>query len=172
MIREFRDLAKQGVMAGDVGSVNIRHLGDLRSSFKDMPVVCLRRGKEETVKSFMDYYFHHPLRPGDKHRAIEKTTDADSIPARSVCCFPLIDAATPRQAYEFYWEMYQDLMDAVPPPVFNIRTDDLNDDTKLNELFGFLGIPDKDCRYLKERKFWTREETQGIKEVMRRARYV
>ena len=172
MIKEFRELGKRGVMGGDVCSGNVKHIANIRSSFMGMRVVCLRRDKEETVRSFMNYAFNHVLRPGDKRGYIEATGDLDSIQAKASGCFPLIDAYNPEQAYGFYWEMYQKLMDAVPEPVFNIRTHDLSDDDKIVELFDFLEIPEKDRRFLEKRKFWSNEEIQPIKEAMNRARYV
>ena len=48
MLSEFRAIAKDGVLAGDVSQANAPHVGELRSSFPALKVVCLHRDKTST----------------------------------------------------------------------------------------------------------------------------
>ena len=65
----------------------------------------------------------------------------------------MIDAATPEQAWGFYWEMAEKLMSIVKPPVFHMHMKSINDDFSVKALFDFLEIPLTD-RVLSDRRIW------------------
>ena len=167
MIIEMRKVARSGVLCGDTSSAYLPNIGHLRDSFKDMPVVCLHRDKESTVESFMDYGLRC-IRPGDKQGWVDRCM-GPNVRAKAQGCFPIIDAATHHQAFGFYWEFCEALMEKIPEPVCHLDINDLNDDAKLHMLFDFLSIPECDRLYMEERRFWTRKDAQAFRKEMSRA---
>jgi len=170
MIKDFRTLAKRGILCGDVSQPTIKHIGNLRASFTDMPVVCMHRDKASTVASFVEYGTHY-IRPQDKKKWADGSM-GNNLRANAMKCFPLIDAISPEQAYGFYWEFYEALMEKVAPPVFHMEMDALNSDTQLSRLFDFLSIPESDRVYIEQRKFWAQEVVQEAKKERARGRLV
>lgn len=140
IIRDGKQHQKDGITRGWVGFQYLPHIGEIRSALRDLKVVRLKRDKEGTVKSFCRFA-SFMIRPCDKR----KWEDNKVGRARQyVVTFPVIDAWTPKQAFEFYWEYYTARAASISEPVFDIEMTDLNDPERLKELFSFLEMPEAD----------------------------
>jgi len=164
LIRDMREGGSTGVLVGESSQACGPHVSNLRSAFSGLKVVCLHRDQESTVESFMNS-LPPMLRPGDKMKWIDGAM-GDTTQARASKCFPLIDANNARQACGFYWEMYESLMSQITDPVFHIGVEELNDDSRLSEMFEFLGIPADDIVFLEKRKFFTSEDAEDRKKEL------
>jgi hypothetical protein len=163
LIRDLRRASEADLMLGDVGQSLISHLPELRSSIHALKVICIHRDKQGTVDSFTRYGWQK-LRPGDKRRWIDKCYHSDGdYRVRSSRAFPVIDGITADQACGFYWEMYESMMRRIRQPVLHIQMEELNDDARLNAVFEFLEIPERDRVFIEKRKFWTIEEVEAKK---------
>lgn len=159
LIRDMKEHTKLGIVRGEVSQALLPWIADLRSGVPDLKVVCLHRDKAETIRSFMEYG-SHMIRPRDKRKWSD---GARGIRASAVRCFPVIDAASPEQAFGFYWEMYEEMSALVAEPVLHIRTEELNEDSKVGELFDFLGVPLEDRILIEKRKWWTSEDAAVVR---------
>ena len=140
-----------GILGGDCQSHILPHLPHLRRSIPTLKVVCLHRDKHEVVESFLDWLAGTTnLRPKDKNHRLRNEEIRKAV---WVSRFPTIDADTPRQAWEFYWEMYEAAMSRLDPPVYHLRMESLNEDAALADLFEFLEIPASD-RVFPEQRVW------------------
>lgn len=164
MIRDMRERGKKGILRGEISQAVGPHVGELRSSFPDLKVVCLHRDKASTVASFMNFG-SFMIRPQDKRKWVEGCMGNDAR-ANAQRAFPLIDAVTTEQAFGFYWEMYEEIMRRIAAPVLHLDVTNLSKDEKVTELFEFLQIPADDRRYLEQRKFFTAEEVTTIRRKM------
>lgn len=150
IIEEFKDKEKQGITRGMVGYMYLPHLPEIRSACRNLRVVRMWRDKESTVDSFLRFGLFI-VRSLDKQSWTDKTMGKPRDYAKT---FPLIDAASVKQSIEFYWEYYTKLMrDKVREPVFDLKTEELNEDDKLYQLCDFLGIPKCDIAFPEARKY-------------------
>lgn len=141
---------KSGEHTGDVSCILLPHVQQIRDPVRNLKVICLHRHKAEVVKSFCSCAPPSNLRPSD--RALRER-DYPEVVAR----FPVIDAATPEQAWGFYWEMSEELMRKVKEPVLHIQMRSLNDDFTVRNIFEFLDIPPEDVVMI-DRRIWNSSE--------------
>ena len=71
LVRFLRDGKRENVLRGNIGQANLPHIAELRSSIKDLPVVCMHRDKDATVESFVRYN-GYMIRPRDKRAWIDE----------------------------------------------------------------------------------------------------
>ena len=145
----------RSTLIGEVSCALLPHVQAIRDPVPDLRVICLHRNREDVVKSFMSWMVPSNLRPSDRVLRAEKFsgTNIPDVVER----FPVIDAATPEQAWGFYWEMAEKLMEAVKEPVKHVWMNSLNDDYTLESIFDFLEIPSQD-RVLCDRRVWNSSE--------------
>lgn len=162
LIRDMRASSKSGVLWGEVGQAVGPHVENIRSSVRGTKVVCLHRDKQETVQSFMDFK-SYLIRPSDKRHWAERSS-MDNMSDRALFHkrFPLIDAWTVSQSYEFYWEVYEKLMEKIRDPVLHMNVEELNSDNRLVELFDFLEIPEVDRVFVKKRRYFTSVDVRRL----------
>jgi hypothetical protein len=147
-------------LLGDVSCGHLPHINRIRDAIPDLPVICLHRNKNEVVESFMN---NMPplLRPEDR-RCRMNMLEMNGWNPDKVLRWPVIDAATSKQAWEFYWEYAEELMRMVKEPVEHVWMKSLNDDFCVNRVYDFLDIPLVD-RVLPHRRKWnsTKERKCG-----------
>ena len=166
LIVDMHESQNGGILRGEVSQACGPHVGSLRSSFKGLKVVCLHRDRESTVESFMNFG-SNLIRPHDKKKWVDGTMGV-GIRANAQRCFPLIDGIDARQAYGFYWDFYEALMERITEPVMHMQVDELSGD--LDPLFDFLEIPECDRKYSEKRKFFTADEVDEIRKEMTRGK--
>jgi hypothetical protein len=164
MLIEMREYGKKGILWGEADICTARHIGTMRSSVRDLKAVCLHRNKEDTVESYMKHG-SRMLRPQDRQKWLDGCRGGeDDIRSNAVKCYPMIDAFTTRQAFEFYWEYYEAMVATIAEPIIHLDVEDLNDDDCIKDLFDFLEIPDDDRVFIEKRKFYTSEDVETIRE--------
>jgi len=136
--------AAPGGLVGEVSCNLLPKIQAIRDPLPDLGIVCLHRPKAEVVESFLRWLKRYSLRPCDR-----LFNNPDRLNAR----LPIIDAATAAQSWGFYWEMAEEIMRMVKPPVLHMHTKSLNDDFSVKNLFDFLDMPMCD-RVLTDRRKW------------------
>ena len=138
------------VLCGEVQAHVLPHLPFIRRHLPDTKVVCMHRAKQEVVNSFLSWApGYTTLRPADKIFLMNNPKPGPKTYANK---FPIIDAATPEQAWGFWWEFYELMVQSIADPIFHMNVNDLNDDSRVGQLFDFLEIPPKDRVFIEERK--------------------
>ena len=146
--------AEEGVLVGEVQLYMLPHIMFLRQRIPQLKVVHLHRDKQATVNSHVQK-LKPMFRPFDKAKYYR---DGSPWAGR----YPLIDAASSEQAYEFWWEMYEALGNTLTDPVFHINMEDLNNDDEIRQLFDFLEIPEED-RIIPEQRNWKNKDWVALK---------
>ena len=143
--------ARPGGLVGEVSCGLISHYRALREPIPDLKIVCMHRHKDEVVESFLRKTSRHSLRPCDRpqFKSAMLSRGLPDTPER----LPIIDAATKEQSWGFYWEMCEEVMSKVKPPVKHVWMKSLNDDFTLKSIFEFLDIPIED-RVVSQRRVW------------------
>ena len=157
----IRNMQNSGeTLTGEVSCNLLPHINRIRDAVRGLPVVCMHRSREETVQSLMG---HLPplLRPEDRRRRTV-ALEMDGWNPDKILRWPVIDAATVVQSWEFYWEYAEKLMQLVVPPVKHIWMRSLNDDFCIESIYNFLDIPRVD-RVIPTRRNWnsTKERISG-----------
>ena len=132
------------VMNRTQGSWNVGFIGAswtpqvvaVRDRLPRCPVICLHRDKQEVIDSF----------------GVTLIINSDGMQ-------PTGEELLTPEAIADRWEMCELSMAAVPAPVMHLRTEDLNSDGKLYELFEFVGIPEDDRNYPENRR-WNKRHLQ------------
>ena len=156
LILKMRDSGD--TLTGEVSCNILPHINRIRDAIKDLPVICLHRNRDEVVESF-EKFLPPLLRPDDR-RSRMNMLEMDGWNPDKVMRWPVIDAATPTQAWRFYWEYAEKLMSIVKSPVKHIWMKSLNDDFCLTELFDFLDVPIGD-RVYSNRRVWNSSEERA-----------
>lgn len=102
----------------------------------DAKIVCLKRDKEATVKSFLKQRFDHCSRASDR----------DTKPPRNLyISLPKFDKPTRRENAEAYWDYFYALAEEIEglyPEHFRIwEMESLNYDVDQREILTFIGVP-------------------------------
>jgi len=152
----------KGKFVGDIASYYLPYVEYILKRYPSTKVICLKRPKQETVKSFMkitprfnhwvsskmmedkgDYYIDYK-----KRRWIKNYWDN---------CFPKYDVKSKEEALELYWEEYYEeierLQKKYPKNMMIISTEDLNSEDKLRKILSFIGIPKKHQKLLTNMKY-------------------
>jgi len=144
LVEKLDKLADAGILAGEVGGYLLPHLEIIRNAIPDLKIVWMERPIKNTVESFMRWCVGESrLRPQDKVRLGNQP--------QKIAPLPMIDAATPEQSWQFYCEMYHRHFEMVSPAAWLMQMEMLNNDACLNDLFGYLDIPEED-RVLPEQR--------------------
>jgi len=127
-VQRFAERLDEYSLVGDVAFFWLPYVDALRVDFPDVKVVGLWRDKESYIESAW------------------RKTGGDQGPNFWDCplceswslTFPQYRGVPKRDAIEMYWEDYRRWIDCNADYV--MRMDDLNDETKQDDLFNFLGI--------------------------------
>lgn len=128
----------KGRVAGSVARYWLPHVETIRKKTGKLNLICLHRSKEGSIESWMKWkgVTTDRLRPGRSDNYSR---------------FPIIDAHTIKQSYEFYWEMYEAWSRSIEG-VFHVSMQSLNDKRKVNEILEHLGVAKKNRTIPKDRK--------------------
>lgn len=129
-------------LPGSVARYWLPHITYLRKKVPELKLICLHRDKEGTVKSWMQW---KAAAKGPKDRLRPKRKHLYDV-------FPIIDAHTIQQSYEFYWEMYEEWSHSIEG-VYHIDMLELNDKTKVEAIFDYLEIPEQDRVFLEKTRY-------------------
>ncbi len=158
----FRALADRYPLVarvGDVASFYLPYVDEILAAFSDTRVICLRRDREETVESFLQWLSRTRNTERVNHWSAERdglTTDEYDI------CFPKYSSIDLPTALRRYWDDYYtraaDLARQEPERfrIFDVSAT-LNDPRHLSELLSWLEIP-PDQQELKMVRANSREE--------------
>lgn len=153
LARWFKRESNKGLLPGSVARYWLPHISCLRKKVPELKLICLHRNKEDTVKSWMKWKAapgkppRDRLRPGRRHM---------------YDVFPIIDAHTIQQSYEFYWEMYEEWSRSIKN-VYHVDMLDLNDKTKVADIFDYLEVPEQDKVFLEKTRY--NQSSPGAEEV-------
>ena len=132
MMRRLEPI-RDGNLHGQVGMLWLGLVPIIRLQYPNLPVVCLHRDKDAVIRSYM------------KRQENRKRPWLLNI-------FGPVDRVTPTYLAE-HWDWCETQMEFIGDPVFHMQTEELGSDSKLNELYEFLGVPDSARRFPYERRF-------------------
>lgn len=137
-VRFLKKEGKENKLAGSVARYWLPHIEWIRKQIPEVKLICMHRDKKTTTESWMRWKGkpRDRLRPGRGHM---------------YDVFPIIDAHTIQQSYEFYWDMYEEWSRSIEG-VYHVDLHDLNDRDKITAIFDYLEIPQKDRKYLPNTK--------------------
>lgn len=136
-VARFKQRQAIARLAGDVAFYWLPYLHEMFSSFPDLKVICLKRDREETIRSYMkktqgrNHWMHHD---GKKWR-LDPIWDK---------CYPKYDVESKEEAIGRYWDDYyravEDWARHYPDQVRVFSTHVLNSEEGQDEIFAFLGL--------------------------------
>jgi len=143
-----------GLFAGDVAMYYLNYIEILHNIAKikgdTFRVVCMIRDKQETVKSYLKKTEigtqkprHHWIKNPEKYGFLSNVWDK---------AFPKYDIVDRKHAIEKYWEDYYKkvaMLKKQKIPILLVNIKMLNNIETQKELFDFIGIKEKDRKYLK-----------------------
>lgn len=147
-VEHVRRDRRAGLVTGDVAFYWLPHVERLRSELPDLKVICLKRRRQDTIRSFLHKCPGFSLlRPQDR-------------PFNPLWWdqMPTIDAPTVEDAWGRYWDQYYQAAEAIPG-VTIVRTEDLDHDATITAVFDVLDINPGDRAFLPDRRFNTAAET-------------
>lgn len=120
-------------LVGHIGALWLCFVPLMRMQWRDMPVVCLHREKDEVIRSFLN-------RQKTRQRRWLLNIAGPT---------PSVD----EEYLERHWNWAEAQMRHIAPPVLHLHVEDLNDNERLDAVYDFLDIA-KDCRaYPQERRY-------------------
>jgi len=134
---------KKGTYVGDVASYYLPYVGYILKKYPETKFVCLKRPKEEVVKSFTKHtnrwnWNHWINHYGNKWKKAGEWDDA----------FPKYNLDSKEEALGRYWEDYykeiKRLMKKYPRNIKVFQTTNLNNKSKVKELLNFCNIEEED----------------------------
>lgn len=151
-------------IAGDVAYFYLPYLEKLIGVFPNLKVVCLERGRQEVIDSFM--WKTRWQNRWHSHDGIEWIKDNVWDPT-----FPKYDMTDKAEAIGAYWDDYHARIKRIagkfPASVHRMPMEELNTAQGQRKIFDFLAIPEKSRRYVEKPRFnarksedcpWTKED--------------
>ena len=143
-----------GLFVGDVAMYYLNYieiLYDIAKTEKDnFKVICMIRDKQETVKSYLKKTEIGTQKP--RHHWIKNPEKYGFQPNVWDKAFPKYDIVDRKQALEKYWDDYYKKVATLEKqgiPILLVNVKSLNNIETQKELFDFIGIKEKDRKYLK-----------------------
>ncbi len=125
------------LVVGDVGFYWLPYVDPMISSFQRLKFICLRRAKDETVRSYIrktegrNHWMRHDGRQYQKDVLWDR-------------CYPKFEATSKEEALEKYWEMYYEtaaLLEKKYPEIFRVfEISVLSSADKFRNVLNFIGI--------------------------------
>lgn len=139
LVQWFKKKSSKGQLSGSVARYWLPHIEWIRRQIPEVKLICMHRDKKGTVESWMRWKggSRNRLRPGRSWK---------------FDVFPLIDAHTNQQSYEFYWEMYEEWSRSIEG-VYHVNMLDLNDKLRVEHIFEYLEIPERDRVFLEKTQY-------------------
>jgi hypothetical protein len=141
-------------ITGDVAYFYLPYLEKLIDVFPNLKIVCLERGRQEVIDSFM--WKTQWQNRWHKHDGVEWVKDNVWDPT-----FPKYDTAEKAQAIGAYWDEYRRRIRRIakkfPKNVQILETAELNTTPGQQKIFGFLSIPEKSRRYVEKPRYNARK---------------
>jgi hypothetical protein len=151
-------------ITGDVAYFYLPYLEKLIAVFPSLKVVCLERGRQEVIDSFLwkTRWQNRWL----NHDGIEWVKDNVWDPT-----FPKYDTTDKAEAIGAYWDEYRRRIRRIakkfPATVQILKMAELNTTQRQQKIFDFLAIPEKSRRYVEKPRYnarksggcpWTKED--------------
>jgi hypothetical protein len=154
-------------ITGDVAYFYLPYLEKLIGVFPNMKVVCIERGRQEVIDSFM--WKTRWQNRWHNHDGVEWVKDNVWDPT-----FPKYDTTDKAEAIGAYWDEYRRRIRRIakkfPATVQTINMEELNTTQGQQKIFDFLALPEKSRRYVKKPRYnarksedrpWTKEDAIG-----------
>jgi hypothetical protein len=139
---------REGLCIGDVALYWLPHIDRIKDAFPDLRVICLRRDRTATVKSFERKCPGYTLvRPEDRPHQPEWWD-----------LLPTIHAPTITSAWERYYDFYYEQAARIPGAL-HVELETLDDDRTVTRIFDHLEIPPADRVYTVDRHHNSAAET-------------
>ena len=145
-------------LIGDVASYYLPYVSAIHDANPDVRFVCLKRDREETVRSFLAKTFKRRSLPFLRYLGMRRVKDRNHWVAHDGRrwdldplwdrCFPKYETNSKRQAIEMYWDEYYGTaarLELEMPGRFRVfPLASLNDAASLDAILEFVGVPKGD----------------------------